>query len=58
MMVPSGAPALKVIWFSPSSSVASETEEAINALEHECVALRAALTEHPLVANPTRDDSH
>ena len=30
----------------------SEAEEAVNALEHECIALKAALAEHPLAAEP------
>jgi hypothetical protein len=40
------------------AATASEAEEAINALEHECIALKAALSEHPLAAEPARDDSH
>jgi hypothetical protein len=36
----------------------SETEEAINALEHECIALKAALARRPLAADPMQDDSH
>jgi PAS domain S-box-containing protein len=34
----------------------SEAGEAINALEHECLALKAALSEHPLVALPQQGD--
>jgi hypothetical protein len=36
----------------------SETEEAINAREHECFALNTALQMHPLVAESMQDDSH
>ena len=31
----------------------AEAEDAINALEHECIALKAALAGHPLAAEPT-----
>jgi hypothetical protein len=34
-----------------------EAGEAIEALEHECIALKAALANHPLVVEPTQDDS-
>jgi CheY-like chemotaxis protein len=34
----------------------SEAEEAINALEHECIVLKAALNEHPLAADAAQSD--
>jgi PAS domain S-box-containing protein len=50
--------ALRVERFCKSSGgTAAEAEEAINALEHECVALRAALIEHPLAAEKKQGDS-
>ena len=36
----------------------AEAEEAVNVLEHECMVLKAALTEHPLAAKPKQDDYH
>jgi PAS domain S-box-containing protein len=36
----------------PSGGTPSEAEEAINALEHECIVLKAALSKHPLAAEP------
>jgi HPt (histidine-containing phosphotransfer) domain-containing protein len=36
----------------------SEAEEAINAFEHECAVLKAALSVHPLASEPMWDDSH
>ena len=35
----------------------AEAEEAIAVLEHECLALKVTLKEHPLAAEPTRGDS-
>ena len=35
-----------------------EAGESIDVLEHECIALKAALREHPLAAEPTRDVSN
>ena len=50
---PAKEAALRVERFCKSSGgTPSEAEEAINALEHECMALKAALTEHPLAAEP------
>ena len=40
----------------PSNGTPSEAKEAINALEQECLALNAALSEHPLAAQPKQDD--
>jgi HPt (histidine-containing phosphotransfer) domain-containing protein len=40
-----------------SDGTASQAEQAVNALERECLALRAALTGHPLAAGPAQDDS-
>ena len=37
---------------------ATEAEEAINSLEHECITLRDALAGHPLTVEPTWGDSH
>ena len=34
----------------------AEAEDAINALEHECIVLKAALSEHPLAAEPNQID--
>ena len=45
-------------FYKCSGGTPSEAEDAIAALEHECVALRAALSGHPLAANATRDESH
>jgi len=41
-----------------SGGTPSEAEEAIDRLELECIALKAALMEHPLIAEPTLGDSH
>jgi len=50
---PAKEAALRVERFCKSSGgTASEAEEAINALEHECVALKAALKSHRLAAEP------
>ena len=55
---PAEEAALRVERFcQPNCGTASEAEEAIHALEHECIALKAALVQHPLVAEPARDDS-
>jgi len=35
-----------------SGGTQAEAEEAVNALERECLALKAALSEHPLAAEP------
>ena len=37
-----------------SGGTPSEAEEAINALEHECIVLKAALSGHPLAADSTQ----
>ena len=51
---PAKQAALRVERFCKSSGgTPSEAEEAINALEHECIALKAALNGHPLA--PTKD---
>ena len=56
---PAKEAALRVERFCKSSGgTPSEAEEAINALEHECIVLKAALSEHPLVAAPKQNDSH
>jgi hypothetical protein len=39
-----------------SGGTAAEAEEAINALKHECIVLKAALTGHPLAAEPKQGD--
>ena len=39
-----------------SGGTASEAEEAVDVLEHECVALKAALKGHPLAADPKQGD--
>ena len=36
-----------------SGSTVAEVEAGINALEHECIVLKAALCSHPLAAEPT-----
>ena len=36
----------------------ADAGDAINALEHECLALKAALNHHPLAADSTRCDSN
>jgi hypothetical protein len=36
-----------------SGGTSSEAEEAINRREHECIALKAALSEHPLAPKTT-----
>ncbi len=47
--------ALRLERFCESSGVtAPEAEEAIKALERECIALKAALAGHPLAANPAQ----
>ena len=51
---PTKEAALRVERFCKSSGgTSSEADEAINALEHECIVLKAALTAHPLAAEPT-----
>ena len=51
---PAKEAALRVERFCKSSGgIPSEAEEAINALEHECIALKAALSKHPLATEPT-----
>jgi HPt (histidine-containing phosphotransfer) domain-containing protein len=55
---PAKEAALRVERFCKSSGgTPPEAEEAINALEHECIALKATLARHPLAAAPTRDTS-
>ena len=44
--------ALRVEQFHLSGGEAAEAEEAVNALEYQCEVLKAALTEHPLTAEP------
>ena len=39
-----------------SGGTSSEAEEAINALEHECMVLKGVLSEHPLAADPAQSD--
>jgi CheY-like chemotaxis protein len=47
--------ALRVERFCKASGgTASQAEQAIDALEHECIALKAALATHPLAAQPTQ----
>jgi HPt (histidine-containing phosphotransfer) domain-containing protein len=54
---PAKEAALRVERFCKSSGgTSSEAEEAINALEQECIALKAALCEHPLAADSTQGD--
>ena len=54
---PAKEAALRVERFCKSSGgTPSEAEEAINALEHECIVLKAALSEHPLAAEPKQGD--
>jgi hypothetical protein len=56
---PAKEAALRVERFCKSSGgTASEAEEAINAFEHECIALKAALSRHPLAAESWQGDSH
>jgi HPt (histidine-containing phosphotransfer) domain-containing protein len=51
---PAKEAALQVERFCKSSGgTPSEAEEAINGLEHACIALKAALSAHPLTAEPT-----
>ncbi len=51
--------ALRVERFCRSSGgTPIEAEEAIDALEHECIALKAALVGHPLAAEPKPDGSY
>jgi HPt (histidine-containing phosphotransfer) domain-containing protein len=55
---PAKQAALRVERFCKSSGGSpSEAEEAINALEQECMVLKAELREHPLAAEPKRDGS-
>ncbi len=54
---PAEEAALRVEQFCKSSGGAlSEAEEAINALQHECIALRTALNEHLPAAEPMQGD--
>ena len=54
---PAKEAALRVERFCKSSGGApSEAEEAVNALEQECIALKAIVSEHPLAAEPMQDD--
>ena len=54
---PAKEAALRVERFCKSSGgTLDEAEEAINALEQQCGVLRAALTGHPLAAEPKQDD--
>jgi hypothetical protein len=39
-----------------SGGTSAEAEEAIDALEHECIVLKAALSEHPPAAEPKQGD--
>jgi hypothetical protein len=51
---PAKEAALRVERFCKSSGgTPAEAEEAINAIEHECIALKAALCKHPLAVEPT-----
>lgn len=43
-------------FYGSGGGTPSEAEEAVNALERECVVLKAALIEHPLTAEPTHDN--
>ena len=48
---PAKRAALRVERFCKSSGgTQAEAGEAVNALEHECIVLKAALSEHPLAA--------
>jgi hypothetical protein len=52
---PAKEAALRVERFCTSSGgTPAEAEEAIHALEHECLVLKTALTGHPLAAEPTQ----
>ena len=54
---PAEEAALRVERFCTSSDgTPSEAEEAVNALEHECMVLKGVLSEHPLAANMTQSD--
>jgi HPt (histidine-containing phosphotransfer) domain-containing protein len=54
---PAQEAALRVEQFCVSSGGSpSEAEEAINTLEHECMVLKSALSEHTLAANMTQRD--
>ncbi|MGO8688167.1 MAG: ATP-binding protein [Thermoguttaceae bacterium] len=54
---PAKEAALRVERFSKTSGgTPSEAEEAISALEHECLVLRTALSAHPLAAEPRQSD--
>jgi CheY-like chemotaxis protein len=54
---PAKEAALRVERFCKSGgSTASEAEDAIDALEHECIALKAALAVHPLATEPKQSD--
>ena len=54
---PAEEAALRVERFGRSSGgTPSEAEEAVNALEQECLALKAALAGHPLIASPKQGD--
>ena len=54
---PAKEAALRVERFCKSSGgTPAEAEEAINVLEHECIALKAALNKHPLAADAAQSD--
>ena len=54
---PAEEAALRVERFCTSSGgTPSEAEEAVNALEHECMVLKSVLSKHPLAANMTQSD--
>jgi hypothetical protein len=54
---PAKEAALRVERFCKSSGgTPAEAEESINALEQECMVLRIALAEHPLVGQPKWGD--
>jgi hypothetical protein len=54
---PAKEAALRMERFSTSEGgTLCEAEEAVNALEHECIGLKAALTGHPLATEPTQSE--
>jgi hypothetical protein len=54
---PAKQAALRVEQFAKSSDGRpGDAEEAVNALEQECLLLKAALSRHPLTAEPEQDD--
>ncbi len=53
---PAQQAALRVERFCKSDGgTSSEAEEAVNALEHECIVLKAALVQHPLASERTQE---